>query len=407
MPALLPSLQVTTGGNLADAMDLDAVTQPAGSVSHLDDVPVAARAPDVPAGVEPLLPDPPSTPPSVDPPPSNARSLQGQTTGSFISAGGSSVRKTTKGKKKSAQEEIGPEDSEPVIAIGCTPFIPAQDAMFNQNRLVGNEAIMAMLIQRLLRESAKSEQVNVQRYKDIADMVADHTKSIANLSSTINSMAVATPRADFVNLFDAHIQTRNALNQLASDVSTLSASTQASITAIQSAQDDDSNLSQLPIPPLFQSSGTAHAPPPSPQGASGVKRKRGPLSHSTVSVRGGRGAHSAAPRPPFSANDTSGDVAYGPVNVTASEVRALADAAVKRVGLAEDMVRSVRLITGFHGNATFASIRFKKPEYATKFVTLVGYGLDGCPERVAFLADKRDAADNAGSIASSSKMQMW
>ncbi|PPQ87751.1 hypothetical protein CVT26_011431, partial [Gymnopilus dilepis] len=100
------------------------------------------------------------------------------------------------------------------------------------------------------------------------------------------------------------------------------------------------------------------------------------------------------------------DVAYGLVNVTASKVRALADAVAKRVGLAEDMVRSVRLITGFHGNATFASIRFKKPEYATKFVILVGYGLDGCPERDAFLADKRDGAGNAGSIASSSKMQM-
>ncbi|PPQ87508.1 hypothetical protein CVT26_003344 [Gymnopilus dilepis] len=177
MPALLPSLQVTTGGNLADAMALDAVP--------------SQRA----------VRDPPSTPPSIDPPPSNSRSLQGQTTGPFISAGGSSVRRTTKGKKKSAQEEIGPEDSEPVIAMDALPsFLPkTQDAMFNQNRLVGNEAIMAMLIRRLLRESAKSEQVNVQRYKDIADMVADYTKSIANLSSTINSMAVATPRAAFVN----------------------------------------------------------------------------------------------------------------------------------------------------------------------------------------------------------------
>ncbi|KAF4620521.1 hypothetical protein D9613_001127 [Agrocybe pediades] len=82
------------------------------------------------------------------PVPSTARSLRAQSSASLLKLGGSSssstARRSSKGKKKADSEELGPERSDNLgISLGLTPFMAHQDYMFNQNRLVANEALMA------------------------------------------------------------------------------------------------------------------------------------------------------------------------------------------------------------------------------------------------------------------------
>jgi len=141
--------------------------------------------------VEPVYPPRPpqwllASPADADPTspaPSTARSMCNQTSGSFTQAGGTPTG--LKGKKKAKQEELAP-DSAKVIELGLSAFIPKQDAMYNQNKLVLNEAIMAELVLSTVKRLSRDEDTLNSQHKEALNLIADLKASVR----TINDSAI-------------------------------------------------------------------------------------------------------------------------------------------------------------------------------------------------------------------------
>ncbi|KDR76435.1 hypothetical protein GALMADRAFT_246786 [Galerina marginata CBS 339.88] len=313
-------------------------------------------------------------------------------------------------------KEVGPQDSQSLIDLGMSPFMPVQDAMFNQNRLVRNEAILAKHVSRLQHSYSLSESNHAQRVQDIYRSLTDHKAAIDSQAATSITHTSIRSDPDFTALFDAHVETRIALNHLIRKFSSSSASIKSSIdqlnesirritsgTSIEAMQYSGQGSATDSVKPKGTTALPIHsAKIPLPEAANsssthGIKRKRvysnpnlSPsssiaTSHTGSPIEAAHHLHLSRSDYTFS-TDTSKDVIYGPVDNTDDHLnaKAIVNEAIHSVGLSPSMVQSILTAPG---HPEFLNVRFLKHDYASRFVDLVGFGLEGQPSRKAFFAD--------------------
>ena len=359
------------------------------------------------------------------PTPSTARSMRGQTSGSFTQAGGSPTN--LKGKKKAKQEELAPDDSAKVIELGLSAFIPKQDAMSNQNRLVLNEVIMAELLLDTVKRLSRDEDARNSQHKEAVTLIADlkaSVRTIGNSAITEDAFPNLHSRPEFDQLYNFCREGRDILNKFVLEAANDRRNKDAAIQKLRmeifalTARVDDivaeavlSPAVAAPATPsrpnhadhsvhssregnttsMGASSNTRMPPTTNSYGRGASVPKRG---------RGGnpaRGRGHPYPRQQSrlsSSNATSLDVAYGPVSSHTEDPTKVAADALTEAGLSPSMFRSVQFL---HGQPDFISIRFIKPEYAKKFIDLAPYAMavDGAPQIVVFYVDEWDDHQDA------------
>ncbi|KAH9477445.1 hypothetical protein JR316_0009658 [Psilocybe cubensis] len=303
--------------------------------------------------------------------------------------------------RKVVTDEIIPTDSESVAVLGMSPFMPNKDAIYNQNRLVRNEVILARHLSRLQKNYYASESAHAQRAQDFYRVLTDHKNSIDLLKSNNQSSSSVNLQPEFTALVEAHNETRKALDELTKDIASFSSTTRESIAFLA----DSVRRLTSPFPESSESAiaglhpdHTIMAPPHSLTSSPslferpfipGTKRRRSsdeflntdvpPTSRPSTSA-----AHSALQSRSNSIHEYQREVVYGPISSAAdlSDPVAVGHDAVRNVGLSTSMVHSIRIIPG---RPEYLSVRFLKPEYAARFVDLVPFG--DHPERQALVAD--------------------
>ena len=173
----------------------------------------ATALPSEPPALEPSaagVPDPGPTSRLASPVPSSAcRTLHNQTAASFVAAGGASSPVTArkgKGKKKAKADEVGPDNSDNLVKVGGTTFVPGEDDIFNRNRLVGNEAIIVGSVVALQRSN-----------KTALDTLSVLLATVDDLKKAAKAApSVPAPPSDpaFASLYREHVETRHAVNCL-------------------------------------------------------------------------------------------------------------------------------------------------------------------------------------------------
>lgn len=355
----------------------------------------AAALPSEPPALEPSaaagVPDPGPASRLASPVPSSARrTLRNQTAASFVAAGGASSPVTArkgKGKKKAKADEVGPDNSDDLVKVGGTPFVPGEDDIFNRNRLVNNEAVIAGSVVALQRSN-----------KTALDTLSVLLATVDDLKKAAKAApSVPAPPSDpaFASLYGEHVETRHAVNRLSTTLGSfppgltvrdallelkaavanfdrpppfarptedhiVSPATVGSLPASSATFPPPSlpPLPQLPVlPPVF----SGYQPPPPRRDlhvGSAVKRKRG------------------------DAPVTDQDALYGPISRDA-RLMDVAAAAVNAVpGLNAIMIYTVRRSP----RANFLSIRFHSKDFALKFVHLFQYA-EGQGDRIAFFPE--------------------
>ena len=376
----LPLLRLSlTSATSAPAVSSTPTEQPAPESSDPGVVPVAGAA---------------SWPASLVPS-SARRTLRSQTAASFVAAGGVASPVTThkgKGKKKAKCDEVGPDNSDDLVKIGGTPFIPGEDDIFNRNRLVGNEVVIASSVVSLQRSN--------KAVLDTLGVLLTAVEDLKKASGSALSLPPLSSDPAFTSLYGAHVETRVAVNRLATVVDSFPPSLQlnAAVASLNRPEPFSAGveghivspaavgplpsshaafslppLPQLPVVPPVHSMRRATVPRHDLPPAAGVKRKRG------------------------DALVTDQDALYGPVSRDV-KVWDVASAAVNTVpGLNAVMIYSARRAA----RGDFLSIRFHTKEYALKFVHLFQY-TEGQGDKIAFFPEGSPNLPAQG-VASSSR----
>ncbi|KDR76434.1 hypothetical protein GALMADRAFT_279124 [Galerina marginata CBS 339.88] len=273
-------------------------------------------------------------------------------------------------------KEARPTESQTLIALGMSPFMPVQDAMFNQNRLVRNETILAQHVSRLQNSYSSSEANHAKWVQDIYRILTDH------------NAAIDKQMADLLN---AHVETHNALNNLLHEFSSFSASTKSTIDRLNDsirklaagtpivATESSSTTASVQtetIPQRLPSFGNLSLPEIADYSVHGMKRKRegfsaGPFTGASTSIAASRTEISVIaqevylPRSDYSVSeDTFRDVIYGPINNAGDHLSSgeIVNEAIRSVGLSTSMVQT---ILSAPRNPGFLTVRFLKQEYAS------------------------------------------
>ena len=155
----------------------------------------------------------PASRPASPVPSSARRTLRNQTAASFVAAGGVASPITAhkgKGKKKAKCDEVGPNNSDDLVQIGGTSFVPGEDDIFNRNRLVGNEVVITSSVVSLQR----SNKAVLYTLGVLLTAVEDLKKASGGAPSFPPLSSIPA----FTSLYGAHVETQVAVNRLATVV---------------------------------------------------------------------------------------------------------------------------------------------------------------------------------------------
>ena len=142
-------------------------------------------------------------------PSSACRTLHNQTAASFVAAGGASSPVTArkgKRKKKAKADEIGPDNSDNLVNVGGTPFVPGEDDIFNWNHLVSNEAVIAGSVVALQRSNKTA--------LDTLSILLATVDDLKKAAKAVPSMPAPPSDPAFASLYREHVKTRHAVNCL-------------------------------------------------------------------------------------------------------------------------------------------------------------------------------------------------
>ncbi|PPQ88576.1 hypothetical protein CVT25_009956 [Psilocybe cyanescens] len=327
---------------------------------------------------------------------------------SEVFASGSMPRQPRRQRtRKVVTKEIQPIDSESVAILGMSPFMPGQDSMHNQNRLVRNEVVLARHLSRLQQTYSTSESTHAHRAEDMYRVLGDHKSSI-DLLKHVQSTGSIHSHPEFTALVEAHNETRKALKELTKDIASFSSTTRQSIDYLS----DTVRRLTSPIPESPESTLSASHPEHAMMSVdslssspryfekslyTGVKRKRSTSGISpSVGVPPTSQASTSAAQSAYLSrsnsivDDTSKEVIYGPIKDEADLLNPIAvgNDAVRGVGLSPSMIHSIRITPE---RPEYLGIRFLKFEYAARFVDLVPFGEH--TERQAFVIDESTNAN--------------
>lgn len=322
-----------------------------------------------------------------------------------------STKKSKTRTRKIPTKEVFPEDNEPLVRLGMSPFMPGLDAISNQNRLVRNESILAGQVSRLQTSFSTSETRRAERDHDIYRILTEHKTSIDRMSRNLGADLVPSHSSilsdpDFVAHVEAHAETRNALNALIAKVSAYSASNKRVIDELKAVVSElSAHFPAQHHRPIEASSSPLPQSPSSPPSQTEIKTfprssafSSNPLSsNSPLSVKRKRdisdlGYHLNKRTYSSPSSDSIKDrimteVVYGPIMNTSMTPRtpaidnAIAEEAIRDIGLSPSMIHSVRPAPADYRDHLV--ICFLEHDFASRFVDLVGLGLDGYPERKA------------------------
>ncbi|KDR76438.1 hypothetical protein GALMADRAFT_225504 [Galerina marginata CBS 339.88] len=318
-------------------------------------------------------------------------------------------------------KEAGVTESQTLIALGMSPFMPVQDAMFNQNRLVRNEAILAQHVSKLQNSYSSSESNHAEWVQDIYRNLADHNAAIDK---------------QMAELLNAHVETRNVLNNFLHEFSSFSASTKSTIERLNDsirkltagtpivATGSSSTTASVQteiIPQLVPSFSNLPLPEFADYSVHGLKRKReglgaGPSTGTSASIASSRTESPVVtqevylPRSDYSlSEDTFRDVIYGPINNANDHLSSMeiVNESILSVGLSTSMVQTVLPAPR---NPGFLTVRFLNHEYASRFIDRVTFGPNRQPSRQCFFADGSSNPNpslTGPGISGRSKSRIW
>ncbi|PPR06707.1 hypothetical protein CVT26_001373 [Gymnopilus dilepis] len=316
-------------------------------------------------------------------------------------------------KRKLKTQEAAPLDSPSVMALGMTPFMPGQDAMFNQNRLVRNEVVLSRHVANLQSSFSRSESSHAGSFEDVYRILTDHKKILDRLEKEMQDHSVFTSNKEL----DALSAAVKAIERF------LATSAQFALTSLSDLNETVTRL--LPedqVPSVEEASRrttpgnlTSQNPdfterlpkrsftiPDDSFTTRDAKRRREDFS-GAISPRQGRNTplKGHAFGEPSYANihvlpNPSLEVVYGPIKDT-SDPREAVEEAVRVVGLSLSTIQSVQATLG---RPAFFTIRFTREEHARTFVSAVGLGLDGYLLRRADFAHEFRLAGPSGTALS-------
>ncbi|PPQ70109.1 hypothetical protein CVT26_013394 [Gymnopilus dilepis] len=330
-------------------------------------------------------------------------------------------------KRKSATQEIAPVDSSSVVALGMSPFMPGQDTIFNQNRLVRNEVILARHVASLKQSYSRSESIHARRTEDIYRILTDHKNTIDRLSKSIESNSTTRSNLDLATLSNSYSTTREAIKAIIHHLTSSSTSVATSISNLDESisrllQEDSAAPppTEVSRPPLGNSvqedvGSISHLHREKLLGldelpSRGTKRRRQDLFpgfYPRLSRKISQLEEDLTPNEEYFRRSHRSvlprEVVYGPINDRLNAEGSIKEA-VRNCGMSATAIESVQAALGKPG---FFNIFFSKHEDARKFINSVEVGLDGHLLRRANFAHNEPLsapASDAGSTSTSTSM---
>ncbi|PPQ65998.1 hypothetical protein CVT26_010658 [Gymnopilus dilepis] len=148
------------------------------------------------------------------------------------------------------------EDSQVLISLGMSPFMPGQDVMYNQNRFVRNEAILARHVSSLQRRYAQLESHHSRLFDDIHRILREHKTQIERLSISPGKEeqerdALRLPEAELLIVQRRYDDLREVVRSILHYISSPSSSSRGGLERLQNILDGlTSNYHGVNIPSL-------------------------------------------------------------------------------------------------------------------------------------------------------------
>jgi len=269
------------------------------------------------------------------------------------------VLPSTSNQLESESQEIPPEFNDDLISLGLTPFILGQDRIFNQNRLVSNEALFARTVRQM-----QTAMISMERARNTNDL---ELRKLLEASGSVATSTLNPPlHFDFSSLYRAQNETRSTLNNLVDSVTAAFDSTRTIVEDLQKSvhrlkDDVNQSLALSPSCTLLRQGPShhfmSHALQPTQR------------THSTI-LRIGKTAK----------------VAYGPIASLNRNIRRICEDALRDFGMSLDAIHDATTLPEL---PRFIKIKFCDYDQAVNFVESVlrARGLDDNALLAFFIED--------------------